>query len=97
MSETRIGKLWIRTDQDGTQRLGGVILEAVPAGTHIRLRKNRAARSRQDGEYLLFAVQESDQPVSVREAKREELERGSIHSFDVSDSEWEQHEAEMGR
>jgi hypothetical protein len=55
-TERPIGKLWVRTDDDGQRYLGGVVLIDVAKGSHVRLRKNSDASKRADGEYVLMLV-----------------------------------------
>jgi arginine utilization protein RocB len=81
-SETIIGKLWRKADDAGDY-LGGVVLGDCPSGCHVRLRKNRSARSKRDGEYLLVAVTE-EKPKAKRQRKTEPAlppENRLLHSF----------------
>lgn len=95
-TETTVGKLWTRESDDGSKYLGGVLLQPIEPGTHVRLRKNRNARSKRDGEYLLVAVTE-EKTSRKRTRKRSEPlppENPMIHSF-VPDDDYDYSQFEV--
>lgn len=103
MREQRVGKLWIRTDPDGSRYFGGVILADLPRGAHIRIRRNHEQQQKRDGEYLVYLVDEAagsdPEPGLEPQAKRARgaYDPGSIASFHVSDEEWNEYQREMER